>query len=486
MYMNDGNKTKINLRNKSVFITGVAGFIGSNLAKRLLSTVEGVKVVGLDNMNHYYDVRLKEARLNELEQFDNFSFVKGNLADKAVIESIFEQYKPEIVVNLGAQAGVRYSITNPDAYVEANLIGFYNILEACRHSYDEGHTPVEHLVYASSSSVYGSNKKVPYSTDDKVDNPVSLYAATKKSNELMAHPFIAVGKITLLQGDPGDGKSTMMMNLIAELSKGGKTPDGKPIGTPQRVIYQCSEDGVSDTIKPRLERCGADCRKVAFINEETYSGLTLDDERIRQAIIEFRPRLVVIDPIQAYLGSDSDLQIAGRARKLMQRLGMWASVYDCAIVLIGHLNKKEGTKGLYRSLGSIDVVAAARSVLQVERDQKDTDIRIVRQIKNSLAPSDGEIRFSITAEMGFQWLECKSTFVSSEQPKVPEFESKTEKAAYLIKKLLSDGDMRAREIYMRMKDEGISRRTAENTKKELGIRSYRKMRQWYWSIHTGE
>ena len=189
MYMNDGNKTKINLRNKSVFITGVAGFIGSSLAKRLLSTVEGVKVVGLDNMNHYYDVRLKEARLNELEQFDNFSFVKGNLADKAVIESIFEQYKPEIVVSLGAQAGVRYSITNPDAYVEANLIGFYNILEACRHSYDEGHTPVEHLVYASSSSVYGSNKKVPYSTDDKVDNPVSLYAATKKSNELMAHAY---------------------------------------------------------------------------------------------------------------------------------------------------------------------------------------------------------------------------------------------------------------------------------------------------------
>lgn len=159
---------------------------------------------------------------------------------------------------------------------------------------------------------------------------------------------------------------------------------------------------------------------------------------------------------------------------------------DCKKIIIDYLNKKEGTKGLYRSLGSIDVVAAARSVLQVERDQKDTDIRIVRQIKNSLAPSDGEIRFSITAEMGFQWLECKSTFVSSEQPKVPEFESKTEKAAYLIKKLLSDGDMRAREIYMRMKDEGISRRTAENTKKELGIRSYRKMRQWYWSIHTGE
>lgn len=183
------HKVKIDLENKRIFITGVAGFIGSNLAKRLLSTVAGVRVVGLDNMNHYYDVRLKEARLRELEQFENFRFVKGNLADKALIESIFEKHRPEIVVNLGAQAGVRYSITNPDAYVEANLIGFYNILEACRHSYDEGHTPVEHLVYASSSSVYGSNKKVPYSTEDKVDNPVSLYAATKKSNELMAHAY---------------------------------------------------------------------------------------------------------------------------------------------------------------------------------------------------------------------------------------------------------------------------------------------------------
>ena len=170
------NKTKIDLKNTSIFITGAAGFIGSNLAKRILTTVEGAKVVGLDNMNHYYDVRLKEARLDELNKFENFSFVKGNLADNETITTIFEQYKPQTVVNLGAQAGVRYSITNPDAYVEANLIGFYNILEACRHSYDEGHTPVEHLVYASSSSVYGSNKKVPYSTDDKVDNPVSLYA----------------------------------------------------------------------------------------------------------------------------------------------------------------------------------------------------------------------------------------------------------------------------------------------------------------------
>ena len=168
---------------KTVFITGASGFIGSNLAKRILSTEPDTKVIGLDNMNDYYDVRIKEARLAELRKFENYTFIKGNLADKTLINSIFEQYHPDIVVNLGAQAGVRYSITNPDAYIESNMIGFYNILEACRHY------PVEHLVYASSSSVYGSNKKVPYSTDDKVDNPVSLYAATKKSNELMAHAY---------------------------------------------------------------------------------------------------------------------------------------------------------------------------------------------------------------------------------------------------------------------------------------------------------
>lgn len=168
---------------KVIFITGSSGFIGSNLAKRILTTEPDTKVIGLDNMNDYYDVRIKEARLAELQKFENYTFIKGNLADKALINSIFEKYHPDIVVNLGAQAGVRYSITNPDAYIESNMIGFYNILEACRHY------PVEHLVYASSSSVYGSNKKVPYSTDDKVDNPVSLYAATKKSNELMAHAY---------------------------------------------------------------------------------------------------------------------------------------------------------------------------------------------------------------------------------------------------------------------------------------------------------
>ena len=179
----------ISLTGKTVLVTGVAGFIGSNLAQRLLQEIADIQVVGIDNMNDYYDVRLKEERLKKLSGHESFTFIKGDIADKQTIDNLFQEYKPQVVVNLAAQAGVRYSITNPGAYVASNLIGFYNILEACRHSYDDGQTGVEHLVYASSSSVYGSNKKVPYSTDDKVDNPVSLYAATKKSNELMAHAY---------------------------------------------------------------------------------------------------------------------------------------------------------------------------------------------------------------------------------------------------------------------------------------------------------
>ncbi|MDV5116078.1 GDP-mannose 4,6-dehydratase [Clostridium perfringens] len=180
---------------KRILVTGAAGFIGSNLVLELLKTQESVHIVGIDNMNDYYDVSIKEWRLNEIEKEvknhkdSTWKFIKGSIANKILIDEIFDIHKPDIVVNLAAQAGVRYSITNPDAYVESNLIGFYNILEACRHSYDNGEKGVEHLVYASSSSVYGSNKKVPYSTEDKVDNPVSLYAATKKSNELMAHAY---------------------------------------------------------------------------------------------------------------------------------------------------------------------------------------------------------------------------------------------------------------------------------------------------------
>ena len=177
-------ESNINLQGRTVLVTGAAGFIGSNLARRLLTDVKDVKVIGIDSITDYYDVNIKYGRLKEIEALNrDWTFIKANIADKAAVEKAFTDYKPSVVVNLAAQAGVRYSITNPDAYIESNLIGFYNILEACRHH------GVDHLVYASSSSVYGSNKKIPYSTDDKVDNPVSLYAATKKSNELMAHAY---------------------------------------------------------------------------------------------------------------------------------------------------------------------------------------------------------------------------------------------------------------------------------------------------------
>lgn len=184
----------VNLEDKTILVTGAAGFIGANLILQLLRTVERVRIVGIDNMNDYYDVSLKEFRLGQIRELADavpgaFVFVKGSIADKEVVREIFGQYRPHVVVNLAAQAGVRYSIENPDAYIESNLIGFYNILEACRHSYDNGASGVEHLVYASSSSVYGSNRKIPYATEDKVDNPVSLYAATKKSDELLAHAY---------------------------------------------------------------------------------------------------------------------------------------------------------------------------------------------------------------------------------------------------------------------------------------------------------
>ncbi|HRR78437.1 MAG TPA: AAA family ATPase [Ruminococcus sp.] len=300
-------------------------------------------------------------------------------------------------------------------------------------------------------------------------------------------PYIAIGKITLLQGDPGCGKSSMMMNLIAELSKGGSAPDGRAFGIPQRVIYQCSEDGAKDTIKPRLLAAGADCSNIAFIDEEVYSGLTLDDERIREAITEWRPRLLVIDPIQSYIGNDSDLQIAGKARKLMRRIGMWASTYNCAVVLIGHFSKKEGAKDLYRGLGSIDVVAAARSVIQVEKSPEDEDVRIVRQVKNSLDSKGADLSFEIRPSTGFRWLGTASNLSDISRTKdAPVFEvlpkNKHELAAILIKRALEDGPVESMEIRRIMAEYRIGDKTMNEVKTELGIKPYRKMRTWYWVL----
>lgn len=306
-------------------------------------------------------------------------------------------------------------------------------------------------------------------------------------------PYIASGKITLLQGDPGDGKSSMMMHVISELTTGGAMPDGTALGKPQRVIYQCSEDGAGDTIKPRLVKMGANCKNVAFINEEIHGSLTLDDERIREAIIEYEPKLLVIDPVQAYIGSDSDLQIAGRARRLMRRLGMWAEAFDCAIVLIGHMNKREGTKGLYRGLGSIDLVAAARSVLQVERDASDPDIRVVSQIKNSLEAPGRDIRFEIRPQTGFKWLGCSEPGTYERQSvNVPvaglprAFGTKQEEAAYVITQMLKEKDVASREIFLILSERNISEKTARAVKEDLGIKAYRSNRRWFWTLQKDD
>lgn len=302
------------------------------------------------------------------------------------------------------------------------------------------------------------------------------------------YPYIAVGKITLLQGDPGDGKSTMMMHFIAELSKGGATPDGVAFGRPQKIIYQCAEDGAKDTIRQRLEEAGADSRNIAFLNEEVHEGLTLDDERIREFISGFRPQLVVIDPIQSYLDNESDLYMAVRARKLMRRLGMWASIYNCAIVLIGHLRKQGNTKDLYRGLGSIDVPAAARSVLHVERDVSDNDLRIVHQIKNNLAPLGKDMYFEIRSGTGFRWLIDRAVGGSNETVVTPRAiedvlpKNKHELAALLITKVLANGPVESMEIKKLMAEYRIGDKTMNEVKAELGIKPYRKMRSWYWVL----
>ncbi len=295
-------------------------------------------------------------------------------------------------------------------------------------------------------------------------------------------PYIPIGKVTLLQGDPNCGKSTMIMNIVAELSKGGAMPDGTALGRPQKIIYQCSEDDAGDTIKPRLEACGADCRNIAFIDEEIHGELTIDDERLREAIITFHPRLVVIDPIQAYVENDSDLMSASKARRLMRRTGIWAAKYECAIVVIGHMNKSGGQKDLYRGLGSIDLVASARSVLQVERSKEDEHIRIVHHIKSSAAPKGPDFSFEIRPETGFHWLDCEKpiqpTAPSEAVPDLPK--NKHELAAILITRVLENGPVESIEIKRLMADCRIGEKTMNDVKVALGIRPFRKMRKWYW------
>ena len=268
-----------------------------------------------------------------------------------------------------------------------------------------------------------------------------------------------------------------MMNLIAAASSGNCSPDGKKLKKPLHVIYQCSEDGISDTIKPRLLNAGADCNNVAFLDEET-DWITLNDEKIRRAIADFNAKLLVIDPVQAYLG-ETDIASAAAMRKVLRQLAAWAAMYDCAVVLIGHLNKKQSSKDLYRGLGNIDLVAAARSVLHIERLPEDEDIAVIHHVKSSLTPKSKDVYFTLDANHRVEWLEQPF-----EVP--PDKSTKQMIATSILKMRLANGPAKATDILEELKKEGIGERTIHQVKKQLEIRSVKRDTAWYWLLPESE
>lgn len=298
--------------------------------------------------------------------------------------------------------------------------------------------------------------------------------------EWLWYPYIPYGKLTILQGDPGDGKSTFILNVAALLTNGKDMPDGSATEAPQTVIYQCSEDNLSDTIRPRLEAAGADCNRIAYIVDET-NELTLDDKRIEQAIVETGARLFILDPIQAYIPQDGDMQSAGRMRTVMKKIAAMAAKYNCAVVLVGHMNKSSGTKNLYRGLGSIDIAAVARSVLMIKRDKNDANIRYMFPVKSSLAPEGVPIGFSLDKEYGFQWIGQCEVDLCDEDDTANE-QGKKEQAEDLLSDMLETNDLPSAEIFYKLSQAGISRRTVQSAKKTLGISSYRKENAWFWHL----
>lgn len=311
-------------------------------------------------------------------------------------------------------------------------------------------------------------------------NDISYYSTVKqRSIDWLWYPYIPYGKITLLQGDPGDGKSTFILHLIARITTKGKLPDGKPFPECQNVIYQCSEDNPSDTIKPRLIAAGADCDRVAFISEENES-LSIDDQRVEEAIIRTEARLCVFDPIQAYIPSDSDMLNATKMRAVMKRLASVAERTHCAIVLIGHLNKSSSGKNLYRGLGSIDITAIARSVLMIERDPEDSSIRYMFPIKSSLAYEGCAIRFIFDKLLGFQFLGT-STYKSSVD-RIPDGGSKTQRVERLLRAMLLEGEQSGKAVIEHIRASGISEHTIRSTAKRIGVKPFRKGTTWYWKL----
>ena len=299
------------------------------------------------------------------------------------------------------------------------------------------------------------------------------------------YPYIPYGKVTIIQGDPGEGKTTFILALIALLTTGTPLPEEETVTEPINVIYQTAEDGLGDTIKPRLLSSGADCERVLVI-DENETELTLSDERLEQAIVETNAKLIVLDPMQAYLGSDVDMHRANEIRPIMKRLALLAERTGCAFVLVGHMNKMQGGKSAYRGLGSIDFRAAARSVLIVGRVKDEPALRIVAHDKSSLAPEGKSIAFELNADTGFHWKGYCETTVDELLSGKGSLMSKTVQAENLLKELLSDGEVSSEEIMERAKELEISNRTVKVAKQNLGVKSFKKADKWYSSFPRGQ
>jgi len=300
------------------------------------------------------------------------------------------------------------------------------------------------------------------------------------------YPYIPAGKITIVQGDPGEGKTTMMLQLAALLTQGKPMPDGSQSKDACSVIFQGAEDGISDTIKPRLIEAGADCSRIAFIDPEEGRPLSLGDSRFERAIRETGAKLLIIDPLQAFLTADTEFQKKGSFRNVIGRLGRAAESTGCAVVLIGHMNKNGSGKSIYRGLGSIDAAAAARSVLLVGRDADDPYRRIMLPIKSSLAPEGSAFAFELNPQNGFRWIGTCSYTAEELLGNMPHTETKLQKAKDRLQEILYDGDLPGREVYEIMNSLGIGKRTIDTAKKELGVSAYRKDDMWYWHLESQE
>ena len=306
-----------------------------------------------------------------------------------------------------------------------------------------------------------------------------FFSGVEKTDiEWLWYPYIPYGKITLLQGDPGEGKSTFILNIAALMTNGSCMPDGYKVDEPQTVIYQCSEDDASDTIKPRLMKAGADCSRVAYILNDD-NDLTLDDNRIEETIEATGARLLIMDPIQSFLSQDGEMLVVGRMRSTLFRLSKTAAKHRCAVVLVGHMNKAEGGKNLYRGLGSIDIAAFARSILMITRDNDNPCKRIMIPIKSSLAAEGDPIAFEFKHDVGFTWAPYESESRGENRTKL-------ESAVKALQLILADNDSAGKDIIEALTASGFSKKTIYNAKKLTGVQSYRKNKVWYWTIPRDE